>query len=140
MVVKKCYRCGLQNSFSVNVTAICKKCGAKYTLCGNCKFSWKIQKCPSCGYYRSGDTWIFIVEEGDGKSSDEMMDYLGSYDSGEYMEAWENSAKEREAERKKDGTNHHRGVKLAPEEVAFLRSLEDIMYEPIFTIGDDRGS
>lgn len=138
--VKKCARCGLQSSSAVKVTAMCKKCGASYLLCEKCKPSWKIQKCPSCSAYISSGTWNFLVEEGQGKATEEMSSYLGSYDTKAYIKNWNALEEKRLTQREEDGDTAHRGIPLPAEEVSFLREVEDLMQDPIFTVADDRGS
>ncbi len=139
-VVKKCERCGIQNNEYVRITATCKKCSKEFLICTTCKLSWKSQKCPSCGGWISSGTWNFLDMEGGGKTSDDMMSYLGSYDSKSYIKVWNARKDEREASREKDGENNHRGIEIDPDELIFLRELEDVIHEPIFTVGDERGN
>lgn len=138
--VKKCHRCGLQSSTDVNVTAICKKCGASFLLCGKCQFSWKSQKCPSCDGWISSGTWNFQVLEGAGKVTEDMTSYLGELSPKTYLKLWADQKEKRDAERAADGDATHRGIPLDASEVVFLRATEDIIREPIFTVRDDRGN
>ena len=138
--VKKCHRCGLQSSSDVNVTAMCKKCGASFLLCGKCQYSWKSQKCPSCDGWISSGTWNFQVLEGAGKVTEDMTSYLGELSPKTYLQLWTAQKAERDAQRATDGDSAHRGIPLDPAEVTFLRAAEDVIREPIFTVRDDRGN
>jgi len=139
-MVKKCQRCGIQSSTTVNVTATCKKCGTSFLICGNCQFSWKSQKCPSCSGWMSSGTWNFQVLDGQGKVTDEMTSYLGNFSPKTYLKLWADQAEARTVERAKDGDSAHQGIALETGEVTFLRAVEDIIKEPIYTVRDDRGS
>ncbi len=139
-MVKKCQRCGIQSSTSVNVTATCKKCGTSFLICGNCQFSWKSQKCPSCSGWISSGTWNFQVLDGQGKVTDEMTSYLGNFSPKTYLKLWTDQNEARTAERAADGESAHRGIALETGEVTYLRAVEDIIKEPIYTVRDDRGN
>ncbi len=139
-MVKKCERCGIQNDSYVRITATCKKCGQSYLICTTCKLSWKSQKCPSCSGWISSGTWNFVDMDGEGSASAEMDSYLSSYDKKAYIKTWNAATETREAERAQDGANKHRGTDMDPQEIVFLRTLEDMIHEPIFTVGDDRGN
>ena len=138
--IEKCERCGIQNSFTVNITAICKKCGKEFLICQSCKPSWKINKCPSCNEWISSGTWNFIEKKGEGSITNDMLSYLDSYDNKAYIKIWSARKEQRDAERIKDGDSAHRGVTLSAEEVGFIRQLENQIREPIFTIADDRSN
>jgi hypothetical protein len=138
--VKKCHRCGLQSSADVNVTAICKKCGASFLLCGKCQYSWKSQKCPSCDGWISSGTWDFQVIEGAGKVTEDMTSYLGELSPKTYLQLWTAQKEQRDTQRAADGDAAHRGIALDAGEVEFLRAAEDLIREPIFTVRDDRGN
>lgn len=140
-LVKKCERCGIQNNEYVRVTATCKKCGKSFLICTTCKLSWKSQKCPSCDAWISSGTWNFLDMRGSGTVSDDMTDYLEAFsNSTDYIKLWNEGAEKRREEQAADGESKHRGIELAVNEVAFLRNLENILYEPIFTVGDDRSN
>jgi len=138
--VKKCERCGIQNSITVNITAICKKCGKSFLICQSCKPSWKINKCPSCQGWISSGTWDFVEQKGEGSTTADMQSYLGTYTSKAYIKLWNDRKVQRDAERANDGDSAHRGVNLASEEVAFIRALENQIREPVCSVADDRSN
>lgn len=138
--IKKCERCGLQSSVDVNVTATCKKCGASFLLCEKCQYSWKSQKCPACDGWLSNGTWNFQVLEGAGKVTPDMTSYLGELSPKTYLQLWTAQKEQRESQRAADGDAAHRGIALDASEVKFLRTAEDLIREPIFTVRDDRAN
>lgn len=138
--VKICQRCGLQSSADVNVTATCKKCGKSFLLCGKCQYSWKSQKCPSCDGWLSSGTWNFQVLEGAGKVTEDMTSYLGELSPKNYLQLWTSQKEQRETQRAADGDSAHRGIELEKSEIEFLRAVEDLIKEPIFTVRDDRAN
>ncbi len=140
-MIKKCERCGIQNNEYVRITATCKKCGKSYLLCTTCKLSWKSQKCPSCDAWIGSGTWDFLDMKGSGTVTDDMSSYLEAFSaSNDYIKLWNESADKRKEEQAKDGDSKHRGIDLTANEVSFLRNLENVIYEPIFTVGDDRSN
>ena len=139
--IKKCERCGIQNNEYVRITATCKKCGKSYLICTTCKLSWKSQKCPACDAWIGSGTWNFLEMKGSGTVTDDMSDYLESFSvSNDYIKLWNDNAEKRKEEQVNDGNSKHRGVELVVNEVSFLRNLENILYEPIFTVADDRSN
>lgn len=54
---QECARCGLKSSYQVNHTAECSNCGASFSLCDKCTYSWKNQSCPSCGASQYNAKW-----------------------------------------------------------------------------------
>jgi len=139
--VKKCERCGIQNNEYVRITATCKKCGKSYLICTTCKNSWNSQKCLACNAWIGSGTWNFLEMKGSGTVTEDMSSYLGSFSvSNDYIKLWKDGAEKREEDQAKDGDTKHRGIELDSNEVAFIRKLEEIIYEPIFTVADDRGN
>ncbi|MHA1792230.1 MAG: leucine-rich repeat domain-containing protein [Promethearchaeota archaeon] len=134
--IRKCERCGIQNNEYVRFTATCKKCGKSFLICNNCKSSWQSQKCPSCGGWISGGTWNFSEIGGSGSSSSvETPTVFINHQA--YVEDW-NAAKEQlDKKRLEEGDSTHMGVELAPEEVAFIRELEDAIHQLILAKEDE---
>ncbi|MFW9924019.1 MAG: leucine-rich repeat domain-containing protein [Candidatus Thorarchaeota archaeon] len=140
-IVKKCERCGIQNNEYVRITATCKKCGKSFLICTTCKLSWKSQKCPSCDAWIGGGTWDFLEMKGSGTVTDDMFSYLEAFsNSTDYIKLWNDGADKRKEEQATDGDSKYRGVELDASEVSFLRNLENILHEPIFTVADDRSN
>lgn len=139
MTMPTCTKCKIAN-LSVTITATCAKCKASFPLCHTCKLSWNIKTCPSCNSTPVVAKWRFLDVSGSGHVTDDMLSYLDAPAGTSHVARWNTVKEARVAERERDGDAAHKGIPLPSGEVSFLRQMEDAMFEPIFTVADDRAN
>ncbi len=120
--VKKCARCGLQNSFGITEHVVCSACGAGYQLCERCVPTWRNNKCPGCGAGPANAKWQ-VTSTASKPQHD--MSYVGTATPA--WQLYDKQKDKREETRNADGPGKHQGVALPPEQVTALRVIEDVI-------------
>ncbi|MEX2682600.1 MAG: leucine-rich repeat domain-containing protein [Candidatus Sigynarchaeota archaeon] len=119
--VKKCARCGLQNSFSITEHVVCSACGSGYQLCERCVPTWTNNKCPGCGAGPANARWQVMsgAAQKTQPSTSKVVTATPAW------QIYDKKKDQREEKRKADGDGAHQGVPLPPAHVSALREIED---------------
>lgn len=122
----ECKWCHLKSKTYVTETASCSLCGYTATLCERCTFTWKNQKCPSCGAGPANANWKFRSNKSSSSSNDLPLGFTKSQ-----QQSWSERKVKIIEKRNQEGSETHNGVKLSAQEVAALRKIEDIIAHEI---------